>query len=97
MSDLVKYTRMNDVIVTGLPTRPQSFAAAVKSGVEGPEHSEKDLDTVEQQVAEFLQNKGISMNKDNTEACHPFPQKDKGKPAIIIMRSANRKFKLNLL
>lgn len=99
LSDLEQYTRMNDVIVTGLPTRPRSFAGAVKSRVEGKGAgpSDQDLDSVEQQVVEFLQDKGISINKDNIEACHPFPQKDKSKPAAIIIRFANRKFKINLL
>ena len=97
LSDLEQYTRMNDVIVSGLRTRPSSFAAAVKSGVQGAEPKDQDLDSVEQQVVEFLQKKGISINKDTIEACHPFPQKDKTKPATIIMRFANRKFKTDLL
>ncbi|KAL7380709.1 hypothetical protein ABVT39_022653 [Epinephelus coioides] len=97
LSDVEQYTRMNDVIVTGLPTRPPSFAAAVKSRVEGSVPSDQDVDSAEQQVVEFLQHKGISINKENIEACHPLPQKDKSKPATIIVRFANRKFKINLL
>lgn len=97
LCDLEQYTRMNDVIVTGLPTRPSSFAAAVRSKVQGSGPIDQDLDSVEQQVVKFLQGKGISINEENIEACHHFPQKDKSKPATIIMRFANRKFKINLL
>lgn len=98
LSDLEQYTRLNDVIITGLPTKPRSYAGAARSGVvtRGSEPSDQE-DTVQQQVIEFLQKKHISINENDIEACHPLSQKDKSRPAVIIMRFANRKFKTNLL
>ena len=101
LTDLEQYTRMNDVIITGLPTRPRppSFAAAARAGSSNhvTEHRAREPDSVEDQVVQFLHEKGIRVRMDDIEACHPFPQKDKSKPATIIMRFANRKFKNDLL
>ncbi|XP_061759531.1 uncharacterized protein LOC133554604 [Nerophis ophidion] len=75
----------------------QMEAMTMRSGVQGSVPRDQDLDSVERQVVKFLQEKGISLNEENIEACHRFPQKDKSKPATIIMRFANRKFKISLL
>ncbi|XP_049449990.1 mucin-2-like [Epinephelus fuscoguttatus] len=80
VADLEQYSRMNDVIINGLETRPRSYTrAAVPNG----EPTEQDLDSLEQQVITFFDNKGIAMNSKDTEACHPLPRKDvKAKSAV---------------
>lgn len=95
ISDLEQYTRMNDIIVTGIKTRPRSFANAVRNRAveEGADRSTQEFVSVEQQVVEYLKNKGMDINSVNIEACHPLPQVDKDKPASIILRFANRKSK----
>ncbi|XP_060756611.1 UBX domain-containing protein 11 [Neoarius graeffei] len=58
VADLEQYTRMNDIIITGLEVKPRSYARAVAMR-NGEEPSEEDAASVEQQVAAFLRSKGI--------------------------------------
>lgn len=65
---------------------------------QGEDGRKKEIvDSVEQQVVAFLQSKGMEVNSDNIEACHPLKHIDKSKPPAIILRFANRKFKNDLL
>lgn len=96
VSELEQFTRMNDIIVSGLETKPRSYARAV-SRMENNEPNEKDEQSADDQVTTFLQSKGIKVDTGNIEACHPLPRKRKeDKPAIII-RFVNRKQKMELL
>lgn len=96
VADLEQYTRINDIIVTGLQMKPRSYARAVTGG-DGEEQREEDANSVEQQVTAFLHSRGIEVNNKNIEACHPLPRRNNtSKPAIII-RFANRKHKTELL
>lgn len=96
VADLEQYTRMNDVIITGLRIKPRSYARAVTAdNVGGP--GEEDVNSTEHQVVTFLRSKGVEVDYNNIEACHPLPRKnDSDKPAIIV-RFANRKHKTALL
>ncbi len=49
VEDLEQYTRINNIIVTGLQIKPRSYAGAVTGG-EGEEQNEEDANSVEQQV-----------------------------------------------
>lgn len=96
VTDLEQYTRMNDIVVSGLETRPRSYARAV-TAMAGGEPTDQDRDSVEQQVTAFFHSKGISISNTDIEACHPLHRKNQsGKPAIII-RFTNRKHKNALL
>lgn len=88
------YSRVNDVVVTGIKIRPRSYARAVAE----PSGEPSDLETssVEQQVAAYLQGKGIELDLEHIEACHPLPTRT-GRPPAIIMRFTNRKKKTALL
>ncbi|KAL3966351.1 heterogeneous nuclear ribonucleoprotein R [Sarotherodon galilaeus] len=96
VADLEQYTRINDVIITGLRIKPRSYARAVAAdNVGGP--GEEDVNSTELQVVTFLRSKGVEVDYNNIEACHPLPRKnDSDKPAIIV-RFANRKHKTALL
>ena len=101
VADLEQYTRINDVIITGIKIKPRSYARAV-TPENGGEPSEMDVMSTELQVAEFLQSKGIELDCNNIEACHPLPRKkddnkDNPGPPAVILRFANRKFKTALL
>ncbi|XP_060765748.1 uncharacterized protein LOC132873941 [Neoarius graeffei] len=96
VEELEQYTRMNDIIVTGLQIQPRSYAGAVARR-DGEELNEEDANSVEKQVLAFLHSKGIEVKSNNIEACHPLPRRSNtGKPAVI-MRFANRKHKMQLL
>lgn len=92
--DLEQYSRINDVTVTGLKIKPKSYSKAV----EGEDQQDKDRhdESTEAQVTAFLQEKNISIDKDDIEACHTIPVVNKtGRVAnhVIIIRFANRKKK----
>ena len=100
VEELEQYTRMNDVIVAGLVIKPRSYAKAVSSPSNGAgeeNESEEDPNSVENQVTTYLQSKGITINKDNIEACHPISKKDANGKTTVIMRFVNRKHKMALL
>lgn len=96
VAELEQYTRINDVIVTGLRIKPWSYARAVTDD-NGGEPGEQEVNSVEQQVAAFLQSKGIEMDCNNIEACHPLPRRDGNDKRAVIMRFINRKHKTALL
>ena len=52
---------------------------------------------MEQQVTTFLQSKGIEVDSNSIETCHPFPPKNKIDKPAIIMCFTNRKHKTALL
>ncbi|KAJ8408799.1 hypothetical protein AAFF_G00246170 [Aldrovandia affinis] len=95
VADLEQYTRMNDIIVTGLRIKPRSYTKAVTAD-HGGEPSELEANSVEQQVAAFLQSKGIDVDCNNIEACHTLSWRNDDKTAVI-MRFVNRKHKTALL
>ncbi|CAL9689943.1 unnamed protein product [Knipowitschia caucasica] len=94
VDDLEQYSRMNDVVITGIKIRPRSYARAVAADSGDP--SELEAQSVEQQVASYFQSKGIEVDLQHIEACHPLPTRNERPPAII-MRFANRKNKVALL
>jgi len=94
VDELEQYSRMNDVVITGIKIRPRSYARAVATNTGEP--SDQETQSVEQQVASYLQNRGIEMDLEHIEACHPLPTKNERPPAVI-MRFTNRKKKIALL
>lgn len=71
MADLEQYSHMNYVIISGLETRPRSYASAAAE--EGGKPTKPDLDSLEQQVLAFFNSKEISVDSNDCEACHPLP------------------------
>lgn len=94
VADLEQYTRMNDLIITGLEIKPRTYARAAAAA---REPSEEDLVSVEQQVIQFMQSKGITLDNKDIEACHPLPRKNMQLKPVVILRFANRKQKIALL
>lgn len=96
--DLEQYTRMEDVIISGLNIKPRSYARAAAVGADVSEDAPKeDQETLEMQVIQFFKSKNIALDANGISACHTLPRKDpKFKPAIIV-RFANRKHKVELL
>lgn len=48
-------------------------------------------------MAAFLHSKGIEVDLNNVEACHPLPRRNDNTAPAVIMRFANRKHKTALL
>uniref|UniRef100_A0A667WNB1 DUF4795 domain-containing protein n=1 Tax=Myripristis murdjan TaxID=586833 RepID=A0A667WNB1_9TELE len=96
VADLEQYSRINDDVISGLNIKARSYARAVTAG-DGGEPDELDVSSTEQQVATFLQSKGIELDCNNIEACHLLPKKNAGDKPAVIMRFVNRKHKIALL
>ena len=95
LDDCEQYSRINDLIVSGLKTTPPSYARAAATSLEEP--TESDIASIEDQVIAFLDKKGIQVDKEDIEACHPLSRKNnKDSPAIII-RFISRKRKSETL
>lgn len=94
VDELEQYSRVNDVVITGIKIRPRSYARAVAA--DSGELSDQEIQSVEQQVVSYLQSRGIETDLEHIEACHPLPTKN-GRPPAVIMRFTNRKKKIALL
>lgn len=97
VDELEQYTRINDVVITGLKIRPRTYANAVAADNNGGEPSGEEVRSAEQQVANFLHSKGINLNVEDLEDCHPLPRRRKEETPAIILRFTNRKKKIALL
>jgi len=97
VADLEQYTRINDVIITGLRVKPPSYAGAVAGPCPAGEPSPGVTDSTEEQVASFLLSMGIKLDCDIVEAYHPLPRRGNNDKPAIIMRFSNRKHKSALL
>lgn len=75
VADLEQYTRLNDIIITGLDIKPRSYARAV-AATNGEESGDLDVSSTEQWVAAFLQTRGIELDCGNIEACHTLPRRN---------------------
>ena len=75
MEELDQQGKLNDVIVTGLIIKPPTYAAAVAAGNSAHEPGESEMKSVEKQVSEFLNGKGIEVNFGNVEVCYLLPRR----------------------
>lgn len=95
VDDLEQFTRAGDII-TGLETKHRSYARATASDTAGEDAPPEELQTLEDQVVAFLNNKNITIEKKHISVCHTLSNKDKVKPTIVVQFS-NRKHKVEVL
>ena len=110
VDELEQYSRLNDIIVSGLNIKPKTYARAAAQAVgHAMEPSEEEKVTVEEEVVTFLHAQNIIIDKNTIEACHLLPCKKKtevdgqsrrvtqmDKP-LVILRFISRKHKMDLL
>lgn len=96
VDDLEQYTRMDDIIITGLETRHQTYARAATSIDKGEDAPAHELQTLEEQVIQFFNNLNMPIKSNDIAACHTFPKRENGK-ANIIVSFIDRKSKVGLL
>ena len=98
LDDVEQYTRMEDVIISGLKVKPRSYArAAAADGTVSEDAPLEEQQTLEMQVIAFFNDNDIVVDQHNIAACHTLPSKDRNVKPAIIMRFANRKYKDLLL
>ena len=94
LDEVEQYTRMEDVIISGLKVKPRTYARAAAPN---PEGNDEEQPSVEKQVIDFLKSKEIVVDPSGIAACHTLPSKDRKANPVIIMRFANRRNKELLL
>lgn len=103
VEDLEQYTRMDDVVISGLKTTHRTYARITTGDNEGEDAPPGELLSLEQQVIEFFSSKDISLDKKTIAACYVIPQKKnaslqkQNKRPNIILRFVGRKYKIELL
>ena len=99
IDDLEQYTRMDDVIISGLKTNHKSYTRAGSPSLDytnGPLAPQGELENLESCVTRFFQDQmGVDLSGDDITACHTLPGR-KDIPDISI-RLTNRKTKTLLL
>ena len=67
---------MDDVIINGLETSHRTYARAMAGGgKDGEDAPAEELQTLEQQVIQFLATKNVSIQSHHIATCHTLPQK----------------------
>lgn len=102
VDDLEQYSRGNDIVISGLETRHRSYAnvvATVDTTTERrrAEETEAERESLEGEVAHFLESKGIKINLNDIESCHTLPSKNKNTAPVVIIRLLSRKIKQVIL
>lgn len=97
VEDLEQYSRMDDLIISGLETKHRTYARAISGGRDGDDASPEEQQTLEQQVILFFESKDITIESNNISACHTLPRRDSKAKPVIIVRFMNRKHKIELL
>lgn len=96
VDDLEQYTRMEDLVISGLETKHYSYARITAGDKEGEDAPRGEKLLLEQQVITFFNDKDIPLDSKNIAACHTIPQKQNKRPTIII-KFVNRKCKIEVL
>ena len=96
VDDLEQYTRMEDLVISGLETNHYSYARITAGDKEGEDAPRGEKLLLEQQVITFFNDKDIPLDSKNIAACHTIPQKQNKRPTIII-KFVNRKHKIEVL
>lgn len=97
IDDLEQYTRMNDLIISGLETKHRTYASTVARDKVGENAPPEELQTLENQVIKFFESKNMYIHCDNVVACHTLPRRNNGAKPAIVVRFLNRKHKTELL
>ncbi len=95
VDELEQYTRMEDLIISGLETKHRTYASTVAR--DGEAALPEELQTLEKQVIKFLESQNMIIQSDNVVACHTLPRRNGGAKPAIVVRFVNRKHKVELL
>lgn len=99
VDDLEQYSRMDDLLISGLETKHQSYARALTTAEGGGEDqaTPNEQGSLENQVLRFMEGQNMNLNAAMISACHTLPRRDGNTKPLIVMRFVNRKVKMDLL
>lgn len=99
VDDLEQYSRADDLIITGLETKHQSYARVASPAADqrGEDAPSEELHTLQKQVVQFLTSKNIHLESHQISACHTPPRKDSKTNPITVVKFVNGKHKVEVL
>lgn len=98
VDDFDKYSRADDLLITGLESKHQSYArgAGPAGDQQGEDAPSEKLHTLEKEVVQFL-SKNIHLESHQISVSHTPPRKDKKTNSTIVIKFASRKHKVAVL
>ena len=96
VDDLEQYSRMDDLLISGLATKHKTYSRAVTSGGADDEPTLQEQESLENQVIKFFAAHDMTLEPNMISTCHTLPRKVGNNTPLIIMRFANRKAKMEL-
>lgn len=99
VDDFEQYSRADDLIITGLESKHQSYArvAGPAGDQQGEDAPSEKLHTLETEVVQFLTSKNINLESHQISVCHTPPRKDNKTNSTIVIKFASRKHKVAVL
>ncbi len=97
VDELEQYTRMEDLIISGLETKHRTYASTVARDRDGEAALPEELQMLEKQVIKSFESQNMIIKSDNIVACHTLPRRNGGAKPAIVVRFVNRKHKAGLL
>ena len=100
VDDLEQYTRREDLVISGIATRYQSYAKVARSSQnddKNEEASHEEQVSLEVQLLNKLAQYGININPDEISVCHTLGKGGKDNQPPIIIRLISRKTKSFIL
>ena len=94
IDDLKQYSKMDNVIISGLNVQYRTYARTA-SNLPMDNYSVQEAGTLEENVLAFLNKHNIPIEKSYVSICYPL--KSKGRNSIILMKCSNRKAKLDVI
>lgn len=70
IEDLELYSRVSDLIITGLDTKHRSYARDAAREQQGERAPPEELHTLEEQVVQCFNSKNIDLQREHISACH---------------------------
>ena len=86
MDELEQYSRIDDVIITGLKTRHRSYANVTASAAPGGDSPQAELETLETQVVQFLSGRDLPIQHGNTDTSRIVTFSPANKPTRSSLR-----------
>lgn len=91
VDDLEQFTRMDDLVISGLEMTHHTYSRITARDKEGEDALNAELQTLEHQVIQFLDNKEIPITREHISACHSIPQRQRKSPNIIVRFVKNQR------
>lgn len=91
IDELEQYTRRDDLVITGIKTRHRTYARMTANAETTEDALREELQSLEQQVVDFLNRNNINIRKEAISACHTLPSKSENSASAVVIRFICRK------